>query len=970
MKIRKLISVLLVLSMVCAWIPMAAGAEGIYELTVNTTTTATIPEGEESVTYSFTPTETGFYTLTSISNYDTIGVLQDSNGNQLVYDDDSGEGSNFSLTAMLTAGNTYYYGVAFYSGDSGSFDILLTSLDTAILPLELNVSTTVNTTEAAPIAYYSFTPSVSGYYGLRADSNGCDTRAYLYDSNWSTVTQNDDHFGYDFFVYAYLNAGETYYYAVRFYSSYEFGSFTILLTSDSDTPVDPEDPDEPEEPVIPEEPEYMLGDVNDNGVVDIFDANLVVGYYNGTVDLDDVQLLAGDTDYNGEVDIFDANLIVIQYNASHTQLPNILQAKVSKTEFFVGEDALAYFYAEVTGSVSSVVLIDSNTNEIIATMLDDGQYSVSGDDLPNDNVYSCKVKLNTTAETTFSYVVAASYFETVYSEPITVAITSNFSDKQLADMAAVETSFQNDIYAVEGYDEMTKEARAELADEVLDDLAEQELLDSETVLYNDTYGIYTFTYSSGVLGALVLEEWGEEQNGSQIIEDRTPADPSPSDVPYGSSISSENPTYAAGNEVLSVGEAIVLWSFEQVWDKASYRVPFYQNLETELDGLGLETTVDWDTTVEDYKHLQGYEVIMISGHGVHTSYSVKTGWNSKETRTLSSLLLYEHATNEKDSLYASDLKQFRVGKISVKGGTMYAILPDFFTHYYDSGNSNKLEGSFIFAENCEFHGKNGNVNYTMADAFISASAEAVVGFHNSVMATYCRNLMRTYVLRLIDGDTAIEAYNTAVNTHGATDGYGAYPIFRGNEDALLIAQGILNGDFEQSFTPVSWDYVGDVRVLSQLGELTPSRNQRMAILTTGVGSAEEDYLAGTEGSVLSQTFCIPEDMSTLTFSYDVVSEEPHEFVGSQYNDAFIVKLLVDGETYIMATEDINTSVWYPISGNYFDGGDDTTYHTTWKTVNFDISAFAGKTVTIQFITYDVGDSVYDTAALIDNVYLN
>ena len=92
-----------------------------------------------------------------------------------------------------------------------------------------------------------------------------------------------------------------------------------------------------------------------------------------------------------------------------------------------------------------------------------------------------------------------------------------------------------------------------------------------------------------------------------------------------------------------------------------------------------------------------------------------------------------------------------------------------------------------------------------------------------------------------------------------------------------------------------------------------------------------------------------------------------------FNDGykpFIVKLTVDSEVYILATEDINNSVWYVLGDSYFEAGDETTYHTTWKTVQFDISAFAGKIVTLEFVVYDVGDSAYDTAALIDNVYLS
>ena len=69
------------------------------------------------------------------------------------------------------------------------------------------------------------------------------------------------------------------------------------------------------------EQEYLLGDVNDDGEVDIFDANLIVGYYNGTVSLTEVQFLAADVNGDGEADIFDANLVVAYYNGTITAFP-------------------------------------------------------------------------------------------------------------------------------------------------------------------------------------------------------------------------------------------------------------------------------------------------------------------------------------------------------------------------------------------------------------------------------------------------------------------------------------------------------------------------------------------------------------------------------------------------------------------------------------------------------------------------
>ena len=65
------------------------------------------------------------------------------------------------------------------------------------------------------------------------------------------------------------------------------------------------------------------GDVNGDGEVDIFDANLIVGYYNGTANLTEEQLAAADVNSDGEVDIFDANLVVGYYNGTVSVLPAV-----------------------------------------------------------------------------------------------------------------------------------------------------------------------------------------------------------------------------------------------------------------------------------------------------------------------------------------------------------------------------------------------------------------------------------------------------------------------------------------------------------------------------------------------------------------------------------------------------------------------------------------------------------------------
>ena len=64
-----------------------------------------------------------------------------------------------------------------------------------------------------------------------------------------------------------------------------------------------------------------LGDLDDDGDVDIFDANLVASYYNEIIELDVDQLAAADVNGDGNVNIFDANLIAAYYNEVIDEFP-------------------------------------------------------------------------------------------------------------------------------------------------------------------------------------------------------------------------------------------------------------------------------------------------------------------------------------------------------------------------------------------------------------------------------------------------------------------------------------------------------------------------------------------------------------------------------------------------------------------------------------------------------------------------
>ena len=96
-----------------------------------------------------------------------------------------------------------------------------------------------------------------------------------------------------------------------------------------------------------------------------------------------------------------------------------------------------------------------------------------------------------------------------------------------------------------------------------------------------------------------------------------------------------------------------------------------------------------------------------------------------------------------------------------------------------------------------------------------------------------------------------------------------------------------------------------------------------------------------------------------------------EFVGSQYQDYFKV-LLIDqnGTEHTLFSKSIDEmAAEYELSSVspdiVFDQGG--VYGTGWLNLSLDLSAYAGQRVTLIFAASDIGDSIYDTAILLDNI---
>jgi hypothetical protein len=386
-------------------------------------------------------------------------------------------------------------------------------------------------------------------------------------------------------------------------------------------------------------------------------------------------------------------------------------------------------------------------------------------------------------------------------------------------------------------------------------------------------------------------------------------------------------------------------------------------------GFDVELKSDTQVTLNDFKQLDQYGVIAFISHGGRVEQQSGTqipnsilngslnpdGSNSDAAVGRVALLTGISATLadfESGGTYYDDLVDGYVAPLSINRQIYVSITPSFITHY-----SSTLPNSLIYVGACD-----STYNDTLADAFLNQGAGAFVGYSRVVDSWFADRHGQAMFNALAADRTTGEIPGIDVSIDPLNN--ALFDLTSASDTDLTINIGLRNGSFEIDNLS-GWQTAGDASAIPDLGPLSAPEGEEMAFIST----AESN-------SSISQSFFVPHNADTLTFEYNVISEEPSEYVGSQYDDQFDVLLNPaptnsdpKPQSITVAIETINTSTWLPISGINFPGGDDTVFETGWQSVSFDLTPYQGREVELLFRTFDQGDAIYDTAALIDNMLI-
>lgn len=592
----------------------------------------------------------------------------------------------------------------------------------------------------------------------------------------------------------------------------------------------------------------------------------------------------------------------------------------------------------------------------VLSLYDDGDLS-KGDDIAGDGIFHNKqaITKNTTKS---SYFVAK--IGTLSTMPSRLIVAQHFTDQELANVTAVQSQ-ANTVYSQAVASGSSGPQAIQLVRSYLSTqarvLIHDTTLDGEAVWWVDSSRVLC-VYGPKVEANANLRGGRTDpippalRNQKMVLPAQLKPGKPTQDRP--SRLEFLLQSAADPNQYIDSNKAISLGMFKHQFEPSDECDDVAKILK---DG-GLTVDEYYSTgpdtgTIDGFKYLNKYGAIVITSHGDSFYNGLFTWWENTFGESipwyadlLSQVCISTnvHVSPANRIVYEKDLVSQRLAILNVGTVQKYQVLPEFIRHY--SGN---FPRSLVYVASCR-----STYNSSMANAFLSKGAQTYFGYSDYVGSGFAFS----HGMKIFD-----EMINSAKNT-GEVSGVGdVEPTARFDRIGatnLAFDLGLKNGDFETGNT-VGWTGAGDTRVITSLGPLQPPSGNFMAIVSTGLGSIDDSQ------SSLTQKFRVPTWAKTITFKYNVVSEEPMEYVGSIYDDKATVEITDDAGTNQLAFESVNISSWLPISGIDFAGGDATVFQTGWKTITADVTAYQGKFVTLAVRCWDSGDSVYDTAIVIDAI---
>ena len=724
---------------------------------------------------------------------------------------------------------------------------------------------------------------------------------------------------------------------------------------------------------------------------------------NGYWQSDIINLKQGDnklevTAKNGNVTVSDTVHIVYNPSFSFEGAPQIEPGLL-----FVNEFATLIVHMPLTGAVSvggakppldagtaHLIQVDQDGKEIKdhGALVDNGSAS-NCDDIQKDGTYSKCLSLTPNVAATLYFRVRAdveilSNKYTAYSPLMPVDVVARMSKAECGAIVALQQQTKSAYLSkVQGGTLATTAQTEAIAALKLDATVK------DAGPASDGYGVWVH-YKSGRVGALNLAP--KETRGGGGVPDP------------GALYNAALPTYSVGTR-----RALTLAPFAD-----EFKAEAGAGDEADAAGAALaarecppfavDSAVGAKAHLGMYRSMSEYGVVAISGHGdayfgtMNVDDKKALGWehagaqevlwtgDAVDCSKLSSSTAKCGATGSGCPSGQACVKTSKNGGVCVDhtqgdimtgrlviGANTYGILPSFLKRHAVQ----EYPESIIYLGACR-----SLWNGSLAVQLFGLGAQAVVGYSDYVSNKFAWEHGKTFFDSLIDEGANVLESMTTTDTDAK---WGGRMRYLGKHKANAKDARLINPSWDTG-KRTGWKAVGDGRVISRLGSTVPVGGKFMGIISTGLGFT-------TQTGSLEQPFCVDQGASEMCFHWKFYSEEFLEWCGSAYMDRFTATLAgsINGaqKTLTMVDVWIDPLCPYDCGGKNpcqagspsckcgqqwkglapadvsFDQGG--VYMTLWQTHCHDITAFSGKRVTLKFFTTDKGDSIYDSAILVDDV---
>lgn len=618
-----------------------------------------------------------------------------------------------------------------------------------------------------------------------------------------------------------------------------------------------------------------------------------------------------------------------------------------------------------TDTVAHLIKSVNNVNTEMGLLKDNGDL-LNGDEIINDNVYSGKLILNESAAGDIIYKAIGYITSTSngYSQPVTITVYTQLSSQDISILYTTQANARNQLIAyLGGNPNNIENAASQLAAWL------QTQPGVQSVERNGNTGIlinYTSGISGGILFSLAdanghISTLGGEQV-SDSLRRNGKSTPLSEQTRGTNDYFKENINTGFENMLLdanTIGNRNVLIYEPYLAIYPGYNIG--QKVTTRLaqsvcKDYNITSFVNQEANIAVLSTITNYGLVFITSHGL-LGKRLFTG-------EIADTNLQIYKTTYRQMIKADKLSIWKNLVISVVGtvstsADVYVAEPKFFSEL-----TGTFPNSVIVNNSCE-----SAMNPDLGNAFIGKGAKTYFGYSKVVHVGFVETISDSIAKRL-----AVEGKTTGNTFFNSTDPETPNAVFTkivGN-DNLAFTTTLQNKDFEAG-TIEGWTRAGDGRVISRLGSVNPRQGTFMGIISTGLGYT-------TSSGSISQCFTVQNNQSTLKLKWNFLSEEFLEYIGSQFQDFFQIKIIKqDGSEVILFRKSIDNiaSMFGATQQNpgqlirvspeiVFDRND--VYMTGWQDdLSFDVTPYRNQIITIVFSAGDVGDSIFDTAILLDDI---